>query len=381
MEVKEPKVAIIQDYMHEMGGALRVVEAMHEIFPNSTVYTATYKKGVVEDDENWDVRQLNIQNFPLFSKLSKQFTPLYPILFESINLTEYDIIISSSSSWAKGVITTPNQLHVCYCHTPGRFLYHYSTESHKRNAWYYKPFVMFIDSLLRIWDFASAQRPDFFIANSKEVQKRISKFYRRASVVIYPPVNVSGRLVLNEKMSKFETGYYLTVSRLSKYKNIDLIIKAFNNTGFTLRVVGNGEELENLKKSAKGNIGFFENVPDSELPTFYQNCKGFIFATEDEDFGIVPVEALSYGKPVLTHNSGGPKEYVTNGVNGLFFNKLEERELTEKLIEFDKSIENKTFDSEKIKEDVQKFNKERFKEEFRNFVSEKWNAYAGATRG
>lgn len=371
--MNEPRVAIVHDYMNEYGGAGRVLDAMHEVFPEATVFTSLYKKEAFPGSENWNIKTSNINKMPLFEKLSKQYTFLYPLVFEAFDLREFDIVISSSSAWSKGVITNPKQLHIGYIHTPPRFLYKFAGESAKRDAWYYKPFVMVIDSFLRIWDFAAAKRPDFLVANSETVKKRIAKFYKRDSTVIYPPVNLAQKLVLPEEASKFETGYYLSVGRLSKYKNIDLIIEAFNVLGLPLRIVGTGKEEENLKSIAKGNIAFLGGVPDKDLPLLYENCKGVVFAVEDEDFGIVPVEALSYGKPVLAFRRGGPTEYIEDGKTGMFFDSLDAKSLGDAVLKFDKAVDSGTFDAVYIRNSVQKFGVERFKKEFREFVMSKWN--------
>ncbi len=369
----EPKVAIVNDYLIQNGGAERTLEAIHDIFPNSVVYTSSFEpKFFPESFKRWDIRTTSIQNIPFSNVLMKQYTPLYPVAFEQLKLSEYDIVISSWSAWSKAVLTTPKQLHISYCHTPPRFLYKYVGESSKRDAWYYRPVVPFLDSILRIWDYKSAQRPNYLIANSKNVKERIRKFYRRDSEIIYPPLKLQKELILPAGSHKFDRNYYLIVSRLAAYKNIDLAIEAFNYLELPLRIVGSGKEEGNLKKMIRGNIALMGRVDDRELGILYQNCKGMIFPVIDEDFGISPVEALSHGKPVLAHRSGGPLETIEDGKTGMFFEKLTVEGLVEAVQKFDLAILANSFDPACLKASVQKFEESIFKKRFYEFVMQKW---------
>lgn len=371
--MSEPKIALVHDYLIQNGGAERVLKAVHDLFPTSTVFTSSFEKNnFPEEFQNWDIKTSGIQKLPLFNFLSKHYTLLYPMLFESFDLREFDIVISSWSAWSKSVLTNPRQLHVSYCHTPPRFLYKYATETSRRDAWYYKPFVSFVDLCLRIWDYHSAQRPDFLIANSQTVQKRIKKFYGRESTVIFPPVRTQRELVLSEKSSKFDTNYYLMVTRLAAYKNVDLAIKAFNYLGLPLRIVGTGKEETYLKSLVKADIAFMGRVDDREQAILFQNCKGLISPISDEDFGIVPIEALSFGKPVLSHRSGGITETIEEGKTGMFFDNLTEGGLIKAVSEFDSSVNAGVFDSRYLKESAKKYDEAIFKTKFWDFVFEKW---------
>lgn len=373
--MKKPKVAIVHDTLTQHGGAERTIEAMLEIFPDAPIYTSVYKPEkmgrLFEDKKIITAGQgLNkvLGKIPI---LSKYFTFMLPLIFENFDLSEYDIIISSSSSYAKGVLTKPEQLHISYIHTPPRFLYGYTVESTKRNAWYYKPVVMFVDHNLRIWDFLAAQRADYIIANSKNVQKRIRKFYKRDSEVIYPPVEIEYAKKTYPKDS-IQQPYYVALGRLSAYKNFDFIINAFNLLGTPLKIIGTGSEELRLKSMAKDNIEFMGRVSDEEKHRILQHSLGYIFPVEEEDLGITVIEALAHGKPVLAHKSGGPLETIRDGKYGMFFDSLDLDHFVKRVKEFDEKIRNKRFDQEAAKKQAKKFSKEKFKRTFEDFVIEKW---------
>ena len=306
----------------------------------------------------------------VFKKFPKLFTFMMSKRFEEFDLSNYDLIISDGTAWAKSVITNTDQLHISYIHTPPRFLYKYSTESNLRKNILLRPAFAYLDFHLRIWDFAAAKRPDFIIANSKEVQKRIKKFYKRDSIVIYPPVETSHYEKANEIYD-----YYVISGRLSSYKNFDLVIQLFNNINKELIVIGTGIEEKNLKSIANKNIKFKGKVSNEELHETLSHAKGYIFPVKEEDFGIAPVEALSHGVPVLAHRSGGPLETIIEGQDGLFFDEISLESLTEKFIEFDKKINENFFNRKEISERSQKFNENIFVNKFSEFVLEKWNQF------
>lgn len=374
--MQKPKVCIVHDFLVEFGGAEKTVEALAEIFPEAPIYTALYKpqkmEGVLKNRKIISANSVSDKLFSIIPIFSKYLTFLLPIVFENFDLSDYDIIISSSSSYAKGVITKPSQLHISYIHTPPRFLYGYSVQSTKRNAWYYKPFVNIIDHFLRIWDYLAAQRADYIITNSKNVKGRIGKFYKRDAKVIYPPVETKYKNIKG-KGDNLEQPYYLALGRLAAYKNFDLIIKGFNLIGKPLKIIGTGTEKRHLKRIANENIEFLGRVSDEEKHKIIKDSLGLIFPVEDEDFGIVPIEAMIHGKPILAHKSGGPKETIRGGVDGILFENLELEEFAEKLREFDKKVHNGFFNAEKIKERSKNFSKEKFKQEFENFVTTKWD--------
>lgn len=373
--MQKPKVCIVHDFLVEHGGAEKTVEAIAEIFPEAPIYTAIYKPqkmvGVLKNREIISASSMSDKIFSFIPILSKYFTFLLPIVFENFDLSEYDIIISSSSSYAKGVITKPSQLHISYIHTPPRFLYGYSVQSTKRNAWYYKPIVNIVDHFLRIWDYLAAQRADFIVTNSKNVKDRVRKFYKRNAEVIYPPVETEYKGIKG-KGDNLKQPYYLALGRLAAYKNFDLIIKGFNLLGKPLKIIGTGTEEGRLKRLANENTEFLGRVSDEEKHKVIKDCLGLVFPVEDEDFGIVPIEAMIHGKPILAHKSGGPKETIRDGVDGVLFDSLELEDFTEKLREFDKKVHDGYFNTEQIIERSKNFSKDKFKEEFETFVTSKW---------
>ena len=365
-----PKVALVHDYLNQYGGAEKTLEKIMELFPDAPIYTGI--KDLDKLPEIFKSKKIYTpgMNF-IFKNFPKLFTFLMSKRFEEFDLEEYDLIISDGTAWAKSVITNKDQLHISYIHTPPRFLYKYSTESNLRKNLILKPFLAYLDFYLRIWDFAASKRPDFIVANSEEVQKRIKKFYKRESVVIYPPVETS---TYNPK-NKIQN-YYVISGRLSSYKNFDLVINLFNNIDRKLIVIGTGIEEKKLKKMANKNIKFVGKVSNEDLHKILSEAKGYIFPVKEEDFGIAPVEALSHGVPVLAHKSGGPLETIIPEKDGLFFEEISTNSITEKFIEFDKKIDENYFDRKEISERAQKFNEKIFKEKFAKFIEDKWNKFS-----
>lgn len=365
--MRPPKIAFVHDYLFSYGGAEKVLEAMLELYPGSPIYTSMHEPSRISDAINR--QKIVCPQTAVFKKFPKYLSFLMPLVFENFDLREYDIVISDSSAWSKGVLTKPQQLHISYIHTPPRFLYKYSVESAKRSAWYLKPFVTVLDSLLRVWDRAAAQRPNYLLANSEEVRSRIKKFYGRDAVVMYPPVEIN---VENQHEDKNTEPYFLIISRLAAYKNIDLVIEAFKNIPVELWIAGTGREEERLKELAGPNVKFLGKVSESEKHSLIEGCLGVINAVKDEDFGIVPVEAMAHGKPVLAHKSGGHLETITEGVSGMFFEGENPDKLRTKIKELEQAILNKKFNPETIKNSVSKFSKQRFQNEMKAFIEEKW---------
>jgi glycosyltransferase involved in cell wall biosynthesis len=371
MNNSTPKVALVHDYLIQYGGAEKTLEAVSDLYPEAPIYTGIYEPANLSQALN--NKKIIQPSTGLFKKFPKYLSFFMPLVFENFNLKDYDIILSDTACWAKGVLANPKQLHISYIHTPPRFLYKYSVESTKRNAWYFKPFVTVIDSFLRIWDYAAAQRPDFLLTNSEEVKKRIKKFYGRDAKVIYPPVEINySKHIQDIAVPIEEKDFYIAVGRLVAYKNFDLLIKAFNTAGLPLVIVGTGVEEEKLKALAGPNIKFTGKVSDDVKHALLERSLGLIYPVKDEDFGIVPIEAMAHGKPVLAHRSGGALETVTENETGMFFDKLEVDELIEKIKVFHTSVKGGKFDAQKIKQSTEKYSKERFKQEFSSFVSDKW---------
>lgn len=373
------RVALVHDYLREYGGAERVLEAFHEIYPDAPLYTSLVdKKGMGQfwnRFKDWKIHTSFMQKFWLLRKFPSPFRFLAPWVWENFNFNDYDLVISSASWFiTKGILTRPKTLHICYCHTPPRYLYGYKTQSNLANIFPISIYTKIVNKFLKRYDYLAAQRPDYFIANSKEVQSRIKKFYNRDSIVIYPPVGVDLQVdpqngQTQRKSVPTEKNYFLYVGRLARPKNIDFIVKTFNKNGRRLIIIGKGKEETYLKSIAKPNIEFKGQVPDEELANYYSNAKALVFASVDEDFGITPVEAQSFGIPVIALRASGVDESVIDNVTGIFFEKLETESLDSALRKFEEI----KLDKEKIKKNAEKFSKERFKQQIIEFVEGKLN--------
>lgn len=330
------KVALVHDFLTEYGGAERVLEALHEIWPDVPVFTAYYKPeslGPHKDRfKNWDIRESWARKLPFFKKLLSPYRIFGPLIFESFDFKNYDLVISSTNTYfAKSIITGPKTLHICYCHTPPRYLYGYPTAREWKKYLIPRMFGEVANHFLRIWDFWAAQRVDYFIANSQNTRERIKKFYRRDSQVIYPPINV-------EKFKPAKTvkkdDYYLCVSRLARAKRIDLAVETASKLKFPLKIVGAGREETYLKSIAQENVEFLGEVSDKELISLYQKARALIFPAEEEDFGMVPVEAMAAGTPVIALKSGGVVESVIEEKTGVFFGEPTVASLVESVERF-----------------------------------------------
>jgi glycosyltransferase involved in cell wall biosynthesis len=298
-----------------MGGAEKVLEVLHRMFPTAPVYTSAYDaEAMPAHYRSWDIRTSFLQRLPLKSKLHRAALPLYPLAFESFDLSEYDLVISSSSAFARGVITQPDTIHICYTHTPMR--YAWATQTYMENERVGKvsrALAMPVLHYLRLWDAAAAERPDYYIANSSVVSGRISKFYRRDSMIVHPPVDTS-RFTLSDGTDD----YYIVVSRFVPYKRLDLAIDAFSRLGRPLKVVGTGRQRAALQSRAGRNVEFLGHVGDAELPRLVARARAFVMPGE-EDFGIAPVEAMACGVPVIAYAAGGALDTQCDGQTGVLF--------------------------------------------------------------
>jgi len=319
-----PKVAIVADWLTNMGGAEKVVLALHEAFPDAPIYTSTYVPENLPDFAGLDVRTTRLQNMPKYLRKLHKFFPMQRVhAFQELDLSEYDIIISSSSAEAKQVRKTrPGQIHICYCHTPIRY-YWSQYDAYKKDPgfgklnWLVRLAMPFFIPPLKKADFQAAQEVDYFIANSTEVQRRIKKYYRRLSTVIHPPVDVKRFTPARERGD-----YYVALGRQVPYKRIDLAVAAATELGIPLRVYGNGSKHQALVDMAGPTVEFytdrFGDASDAAVTEALNDARGFIFPTE-EDFGIVQVEALAGGTPVIALGRGGAKDIVEDGISGLLF--------------------------------------------------------------
>ena len=323
------KIALIHDQLSEFGGSERVLIALKKIFPEADIFTLVYnpeRLGPHKDIiKKWQIKTSWFNKIPILRDFYSPFRFLTPFIWESFDFSKYDLVISSSGSWmSKGIKIKNPTIHISYIHHPPRYLYGYETAIEWKKYLPIKIYAYIINHFLRIWDYYSSQRPNYLITNSKETQRRIKKFYRRNSHVIYPPVEIPKKLKVTSYKSH---NYYLTVSRLAKAKHIDILINAANKLKFNLKVVGCGRDKKYLKSIAGKTVEFLGNLSDEELGNVYFSTKAFLFASRDEEFGIAPVEAMGYGLPVIAYNSGGLPEYIKDGVNGYLFNQLNEESL------------------------------------------------------
>jgi glycosyltransferase involved in cell wall biosynthesis len=366
--MKNPRVAIVCDWLTDWGGAERVILAMHEIFPEAPIYTSLYNEVNMEPFEGADIRPSFLQKIPGAKRHHQRFLAQMPAAFESFDLSKYDIVLSSSHSCAKGVITKPDTLHVSYCHSPPRYLWDNSQQYLRDYPWpkWLKRWV--IPGLLnkmRVWDRAAADRVDRYIANSAFVAERIKKYYRRESEVIHPPVTME-----DLEPEKEREDYYLAVGRLIPYKRFDLIVKAFNELQLPLKIVGVGNQYKKLKKIADRNIEFLGMVPEEELRNYYRYAKGFLFP-QVEDFGITPLEAMSYGCPVIAYGKGGALETVADNESGMFFGE----QTTEGLKNAVRDFERRQFNPTRVRAQAAKFEEEVFKAKLEEFLMNEWQSF------
>jgi len=362
------KVALVYDRVNKWGGAERVLLALHELWPQAPLYTSVYNPETAPWAKVFRVIPSFLQAFPLAKTNHERYSLLMPFAFESFNFDEYDLVISLSSEAAKGILTKPKTLHLCYCLTPTRYLWsgcdqYFDSPAKKIFA---QPFI----KALKAWDLVAAQRPDEYIAISKTVQERIAKYYKRESGVVYPPVETDKFRTMNYEARAIVDKYFLVVSRLVKYKKVDLVVETFNRLGWSLKVIGVGREYEKLRRRAGKNIEFLGQLTDKELLGYYQNCQAVIFPPE-EDFGIVPLEAQAAGRPVIAFRAGGARETVIEGKTGIFFDKQTVASLTECLKNF-KSLK---FESASCRQQAEKFSLKRFKKEFELQVLTKWQRH------
>ena len=369
---KKPRVALVHDYLIRYGGAERVLKELHRMYPDAPIYTLLADPEVVSREfSDAEIRTSFVNKLPrVLKKRYKYFAPLLAIAVEQFDLSSYDIVISSSSAFAKGIITKPETLHIDYCHTPTRFLWDWTHPYVERSgsSRVKKGIMRLVLHVLRLWDFEAAQRPDYIIANSKNVQARIKKFYRRDAEVIYPPVSLRERkegLVPLRGGSGPPREYFLIVSYLQTYKNVDIAVEAFTKLELPLVIIGTGPEQKRLEEIAGPTITFLGWQPDGVVASYIHGAKAFIFPT-DEDFGIAPVEAMMAGKPVLALRRGGALEYVEEGITGIFFDDLHPVVLADGVRRLLESY--CVFRPDVIRGRVAHFSKERFSEEMREYI-------------
>lgn len=352
------KVAIVYDRVNKIGGAERVLESLREIFPKSVLFTSVYNKKKTPWAKKFKIKTSFLQKIPFIDKRHELVPYLMPFAFESFNFSGYDLIISVTSEAAKGVIVPADSTHICICLTPTRYLWS-GYDSYFKNSLIKIvgfPFVWY----LKKWDLVASKRPDYYIAISKIVQERIKKYYKRESVVIYPP---SDRLFRTKGKEITEKNYFLVVSRLVDYKRVDLAVKACTKLKLPLIVIGEGSGFESLEAMAGETVKFKGRVSDEELVSYYKNCRALIFPGI-EDFGITMVEVQMAGKPAIAYKLGGAAEIVTSKT-GVFFDKPTVASLSRVLINF----RDTRYNGEDCKKNARRFSESIFKRQILSFIS------------
>lgn len=371
------KVAIVHYWFTGNAGGERVVDALAGIFPRADLFSLVAAEDQVAPSLRG--RRLTtsfVGRMPGATRWYRHFLPLYPLALEQFDFSNYDLVISSESGPAKGVITLPQTCHICYCHSPMRYIwdmYHRSRESMNPVT---RAAFSVTAHYMRLWDVSTAARVDYFVANSRYIAARIRKCYRRESDVIHPPANVSEGYI----SAKIDD-YYLVVSRLVPYKRVDLAIEVCNRLKRPLRIVGDGPDYKALKKMAGPTVDFLGRLDERSLHESYAHCRALVFPGE-EDFGIVPVEAQSHGRPVIAYGRGGALETVavpTSGecdfssCTGLLFQSPTQESLAGAVLQFER-VE-KQFRPEFIRRSVERFGLERFKGEFSAYAVEKMEQF------
>lgn len=346
------RVAIVHDYLNQYGGAERVLEDLHELYPDAPVFVAIYDPTSMPDSyRSWDIRTSWMQSLPGWRRHFRNYFPLYPSAFEAFDLSGYDLILSSSSGYAKGVIPAPDAVHVCYCHTPMRFGWRTADYLQRESIGGIKSLALsMLLPWLRTWDVVSAVRVDAFIANSSVVAQRIRRYYGREALVIPPPVD------LPMYQASPPEDFYLTGGRLVPYKRIDLAVRACTALGLPLVVFGDGRARPELEAIAGPTVRFTGRVSEQELRDLYQRCRGYITAA-DEDAGIQPVEAMAAGRPVYALAAGGALESVVEGVTGSFFHEQSAAALAVTLAD----ARDRIWDADAIRVHAETFSRERFR--------------------
>lgn len=368
-----PRVALVHDWMVSPGGAERMLYQIHQIWPDAPIYTAAYVPEKFPEFVDVDVRPTWLDRIPLAKTKHQLFPVLRGWAFKSLDLSNYDIVISSCSAESKYVRTGRNTLHICYCHTPIRYYWsdynwYVAHPPFGKLNWLARGILPFMIGWLRHVDYQAAQKVSVYVANSKFIQQRIEKYYGKPSTVIYPPIETAALL----EQPRESGDYYLIVGRQVAYKRLDLAVEAFNQLGLPLKVVGGGEEIERQKPLALDNIEFLGRVSDEERNRLMAGAKGFIWP-QVEDFGMTAIEAMAAGTPVIAYAAGGSLEYVIEGISGTLFREQTSAGLVEAVHRFETLL----FDQHKVREVAKRFDETVFRSALKAFVDKEWQAFPG----
>jgi len=363
------KVALVHDYLLRMGGAERVLLELAKLYPEAPIYTLLCdKQKIFPFFPKAEIRTSFLQKFPGFIKKNhKYLLPFLPVAAETFDLRDFDVVISSSSAFVKSIITRPGTVHISYCHAPSRFLWDWT--HHYLNKQEIGPIRRILANLLvhylRLWDKSSAKRIDYFLANSKATRDKIKKYYRQEAFVIYPPVALP---LWPEFLQAEDKNYFLIISQLTPYKRIDLAISAFNKLKLPLVIIGDGPEIDKLRKLDASHIKILGWQDDEIKKEYLKNCTAFILPGE-EDFGIAAVEAMGWGKPVLAFRAGGACETVIEGVTGEFFSDPTPEILADGVRRLRENLGR--YSALVIRKWAEKFSEERFRQEIMDFMGKR----------
>jgi glycosyltransferase involved in cell wall biosynthesis len=357
------KVAIVHYWLLNCRGGEKVVEALCELYPEADIYTHVYDADAFKDSviSHHRITESFISKLPFAKKMYQNYLPMMPLALEQFDLSDYDLVISSESGPAKGVIPAPGQPHICYCHSPMRYAWDMYHEYRNRCGWLKRFLMIPLLHYIRRWDQLSSMSVSHFVANSSFVAGRIKSFYHRDADVIHPPVDFDEF----QLSGKEPEDYYLLLGQLVPYKKADIAVKAFNESGRRLKIVGEGEQFEELKKLANSNVELLGRQPFGDIKHLLANCKALIFPGV-EDFGIVPLEAMASGRPVIAFKKGGALETVKENLSGLFFEEQTEASLNSAIDFFEGQVE--LFDPQSIRDYVESFSKDNFKRQIDQFV-------------
>jgi glycosyltransferase involved in cell wall biosynthesis len=372
--VSKPRIALVHHWLVSPGGAEKVLLKLHQMYPEAPIYTAAYVPKKFPEFADADVRTTFLDKIPLIKRKHQLFPLFLGTPFKTLNMDAYDIVISSCAAEAKYVRTGPRTLHICYCHTPVRYYWSdydwYMADLRRFPFGRLNPLArMAFRSLvqpLRREDYKAAQGVDAFIANSRHIQNRIKTYYKRESVVIYPPIETK---ILRDQPPGSKD-FYLIVGRQVASKRLDVAVQAFNELGLPLKVAGSGEQINRWRPLSKANIEFLGRVSDEERNRLFAGAKGFVFPPE-EDFGMTPVEAMSAGTPVIAFRGGGASEYVIEGHTGVLFNE----QTPESLIEAVRRFETMKFEADRVRAKATEFDENVFEERLREFVAQRWEDF------
>lgn len=354
------KIAIVHDWLTNMGGAEQVILNLKEIYKDAPIYTTFYNPNNVDIRfKKFEIKTSFLQKKKMITNHKKYF-PLMPLAFEKFDMNDYDIVISSTTCCAKGIITKPGSIHICYCNTPMRYAWEMRDEYTQGMGKIKKKLVEILIHYMRIWDVTSSNRVDYFIANSTAVKERIKKHYRRDSIVINPPVRCD-----KFNISNTDGDYYFIVSRLVSYKRFDLAVRACSELNKKLIVIGDGPERKKLGSLSNENVIFMGKQPDDVVQKYMSECKALLFPGE-EDFGIVPVEAMACGRPVIAYKKGGVLDTVIDNKTGILFEEQTVESLKEAILKF----ETMKFDKKEIRNHALNFDEKEFQKKIKNYIEE-----------